>query len=435
MKNISVTLNALYRTNFGAFTLKLFEVAHGKPCDDNWHLWAMAYQLQRCTNGDVTRLMIAIGPRYLKSFMTSIAWPLWILGRDPTAKIICVSYSDVLAETFSKKRRDLMEDPRVQKIFPNLKIDKTKNTIKHTYTSKAGEIFTTSIGGTLTGFGCDYLIIDDPIKPKEAMSESERKTVNDWFHNTAYSRLNNKNTGRIVIISQRVHSDDLIGHLLELDEDEWTFLFIPAIESEWTSYPIGAKEWYDREPGEPLHAKRESLAILEGIKKSVGSYIFETQYQQNPAPPGGALFKKKWLRRYPNAVSSEKFDSIVDSWDTAAGTGPNNAYSCCTTWGIAGATKVRQPDPDLCRLIATARNWFDQLASGDAGSVKEIAECEEIFDTEITRILPLAFLAPSIIENILNGRQPETLTVKSLKRINPLPTDWNEQQKRLGFHQ
>tara|TARA_R110002167_G_scaffold201021_2_gene404452 strand:- start:310 stop:570 length:261 start_codon:yes stop_codon:yes gene_type:complete len=86
-------------------------------------------------------------------------------------------------------------------------------------------------------------------------------------------------------------------------------------------------------------------------------------------------------------------------------------------------------------LIATARNWFDQLASGDAGSVKEIAEREKVFDTEITRILPLAFLAPSIIENILNGRQPETLTVKSLKRINPLPTDWNEQRKRLGFHQ
>ena len=74
-------------------------------------------------------------------------------------------------------------------------------------------------------------------------------------------------------------------------------------------------------------------------------------------------------------------------------------------------------------------------ASGEAGSVKEIARCEKVFDTEITLVLPLAFLAPSIIENILNGRQPETLTVKSLKRINPLPTDWNEQQKRLGFHQ
>ncbi|MAL80426.1 MAG: hypothetical protein CMN55_15180 [Sneathiella sp.] len=102
---------------------------------------------------------------------------------------------------------------------------------------------------------------------------------------------------------------------------------------------------------------------------------------------------------------------------------------------IAGQSSGRRPDPDLCRLIAQARHWFDQLASGKAGSVKEIAEREKVFDTEITRVLPLAFLAPSIIEDILNGRQPETLNVKSLKRISPLPTDWNEQQKRLGFHQ
>ena len=102
---------------------------------------------------------------------------------------------------------------------------------------------------------------------------------------------------------------------------------------------------------------------------------------------------------------------------------------------IAGQSSGRQPDPDLCRLIAAARNWFDQLASGDARSVKEIAEKEKVFDTEITRILPLAFLAPTIIEDILTGRQPETLNVKSLKRISPLPTDWTEQRKRLGFHQ
>ncbi|MFC4272785.1 hypothetical protein GQF03_09945 [Sneathiella chungangensis] len=102
---------------------------------------------------------------------------------------------------------------------------------------------------------------------------------------------------------------------------------------------------------------------------------------------------------------------------------------------IAGHSRVRQPDPDLCRLIAQARHWFDQLASGEAGSVKEIAEREMVFDTEITRVLPLAFLAPAIIEDILNGRQPETLNVKSLKRTSSLPSDWNEQQKRLGFHQ
>ncbi|MCF8466000.1 MAG: hypothetical protein K9G33_01215 [Sneathiella sp.] len=103
---------------------------------------------------------------------------------------------------------------------------------------------------------------------------------------------------------------------------------------------------------------------------------------------------------------------------------------------IAGhADRHRKVDPDLCRLIAQARYWFDQLASGEAGSVREIAKREKVFDTEITRVLPLAFLAPSIIEDILTGRQPEMLNVKSLKRKSPLPTDWNEQRKRLGFHQ
>ncbi|MEX1036590.1 MAG: recombinase family protein [Sneathiella sp.] len=100
---------------------------------------------------------------------------------------------------------------------------------------------------------------------------------------------------------------------------------------------------------------------------------------------------------------------------------------------IAGNTRARQPDPDLCRLIASGRYWFDQLASGEVKSVKEIAEREKVFDTEITRILPLAFLAPEIIEDILAGRQPEGLTVMGLKRINPLPTDWQVQKKRLGY--
>ena len=100
---------------------------------------------------------------------------------------------------------------------------------------------------------------------------------------------------------------------------------------------------------------------------------------------------------------------------------------------IAGATKAHQPDPDLCQLIANARNWYDQLALGEARSVKEIAEREKAFDTEITRILPLAFLAPEIIEDILAGRQPEGLNVRRLSRLNPLPTDWREQKKRLGY--
>lgn len=100
---------------------------------------------------------------------------------------------------------------------------------------------------------------------------------------------------------------------------------------------------------------------------------------------------------------------------------------------IAGQTKYRQPDAELCRLIAKGRYWFDLLASGKVKSVKEIAIKEEIFDTEVTRVLPLAFLAPEIVKDILEGRQPESLTVKGLARLNPLPTDWQAQKKRLGY--
>ncbi|MFC4272782.1 phage terminase large subunit [Sneathiella chungangensis] len=336
MKNNIQAVNALYRTVFKGFCLKLFELFEGKKCLENWHIDCMAYYLECCVTRDTKRLMIAVGPRYLKSFCASIALPIWILGNDPTAKIICVSYSDGLAADFSAKRRKLLEDPFINKLFPKLKISKLKNTEKSIFMTEGGGIYTTSVGGTLTGFGCDYLIIDDPIKPNEAMSEAERKKVNDWYHHTAFSRLNNKNTGRIIIISQRVHCDDLIGHLREINEKEWCYLDIPAIETECTSYPIGDDECYEREPGEPLHAERESLEILEGIRKEAGIYDFEAQYQQNPAPPGGTLFKKKWLRLYTDVIYLEKFDSIVDSWDTAAGTGPNNAYSCCTSWGIRG---------------------------------------------------------------------------------------------------
>jgi site-specific DNA recombinase len=100
---------------------------------------------------------------------------------------------------------------------------------------------------------------------------------------------------------------------------------------------------------------------------------------------------------------------------------------------IVGDTKTRQPDADLCCLVAKARHWFEQLASGEVTTVKEIAVKEKVFDTEITRVLPLAFLAPEIVGDILAGRQPETLNVKRLTRINPLQTDWTDQKKRLGY--
>lgn len=334
MSKYDQTLLAICRTNFYPFCLKLFELLEGDECMPNWHIKAMAYELEKCAKGDQTRLMISVGPRYLKSFCTSIALPLWILIRDPSAKIVCVSYAGGLAIDFSVKRRQLLEHPFLKQLAPKLKINNKKNTEKSFATTKGGGIYVTSVGGTLTGFGGDFIILDDPGKPADMMSDAERHTVQSFYKNTVYQRLDDKKNGCIIIVAQRVHSDDLTGHLLEADPDIWDHLRIPAIETETTIYQIGENEFYKRPRGEPLHAERESLANLESTRVSVGSYNFLAQYQQDPTPEGGTLFKKDWFQRYPNASRTVEVDNVIDSWDTAAGTGPNNAYSCCTSWGL-----------------------------------------------------------------------------------------------------
>ena len=203
------------------------------------------------------------------------------------------------------------------------------------------------------------VIIDDPIKTGEAMSDAERNGVNDWYRNTAFSRLNNKETGVIIIVSQRVHHDDLIGRLLETEGDDWSVLEIPAIATEDDRFPIGDGEWYFRKEGEPIHAARESLETLEKIRAAVGSYVFSAQYQQNPVPPGGVLLKREWFGRYQEPPDLESFEMIVDSWDTASGIGSDSAYSACTTWGVGNkrlyllsCQRHRLEFPDLVRQIS-----------------------------------------------------------------------------------
>ncbi|THF90390.1 MAG: hypothetical protein E8G75_06025 [Sulfitobacter sp. SK025] len=163
------------------------------------------------------------------------------------------------------------------------------------------------------------------------------------------------------MVSQRVHHDDLIGHLLEIDPNGWTVVEIPAIAEEDRDYIIGEDEYYFRKAGEPLHAQLESLEILENIKTSVGSFVFQSQYQQNPMPPGGVLFKNDWFPRYKKTPFLKSFDRIVESWDTASSIGSDAAYSACTTWGERGNKRTllccqrhRLEFPDLLRVIQSS---------------------------------------------------------------------------------
>jgi hypothetical protein len=180
-------LRAVLRNDFYAFVQKVFEtVVPGALFSQNWSTQAVAYALQKVAMGETTRLIINIPPRNLKSICASVALPVFMLGHDPTKKVICVSYSDELATKFSNDCRAVMRDAWYQRLFPQTRIDKAKDTETEVRTTKRGYRLATSVGGTLTGRGGDIIIIDDPIKPQDAQSKPVREKTVQWYENTLF---------------------------------------------------------------------------------------------------------------------------------------------------------------------------------------------------------------------------------------------------------
>lgn len=330
-------LEAILRNDYLSFTRKVFHtLCPGQTFVPDWYLTAIAYQLERVRRGEVRRLVINLPPRSLKSIMVSVAFPAFLLGHDPTRRIICASYSSDLAGKLSNDFRAVLNSAWYRSLFPATRIGR-KDSESEVALTRRGFRLATSVGGTLTGRGGDILIIDDPLKPLDAVSESKRNAVNDWFANTLLSRLDSKIEGAIIIVMQRVHMDDLTGFLLR-QSDEWEVLALPAIAEGEEEIPIGPGRFHRRRLGEVLSSAREPLEILEEIKRQLGSDLFSAQYQQAPVPPGGAMVKRAWLKYYPSLPELKGWPFVIQSWDTATKGGPDNDWSVCTTWMLVNGT-------------------------------------------------------------------------------------------------
>jgi predicted phage terminase large subunit-like protein len=229
-----------------------------------------------------------------------------------------------------------MSSPWYQEIFPT-RIDPRKSAANNFYTVQGGARLAASVGSGMTGRGADLIVIDDPAKPDEMLSDVIREGVKQWFRSTVYSRLNNKASARIVVAMQRLHVDDLTGYLLRDGGEPWTLLKLAAkAETDETfTYrtPQGTKA-YHRKAGELLHPARESEATLEQIRAALGNYLYTAQYQQEPVLPDGNLINLRWFPRY--AEPPKTFDFVFQSWDTASKAGELNSFSVGTTWGVRG---------------------------------------------------------------------------------------------------
>jgi predicted phage terminase large subunit-like protein len=354
----------LCRQDFGAFLRKAWPwVSGGELLRWNWHLDALAYRLERIQQGETRRLLVNLPPRNAKSKTTSVAWVAWMLGIDPTLNFVCVSYSGELAGKMARDCRAIMESSWYREIFPGTVISKTRSAAWDFETTRGGGRLATSVGGTLTGRGGDIIILDDVIKPEDAYSDSVRDSTNEWFRSTLASRLNDKLTGAIICVMQRLHEYDLSGMLLE--SGGWDHLSLPAIATSDETIMLARGGVHRRYEGDVLHPDREPLSVLVELKAAMGSLAFAAQYQQEPMPAEGNVFRAAWLREYPPKMRSKQWGEIVQSWDTAIKTGINNDYSVCITARIVNKEahilhvwRGKVEFPELVRMaIALAQEW------------------------------------------------------------------------------
>lgn len=333
----------------------------------NWHIECVASKLESCRRGEATRLIINQPPRSLKSHCASVAFPAYLLGKDPTTQVLCVSYGQDLANKHALDCRAVMSSRWYEAVFPRTRLSPSRQAVDEFMTTQRGFRLSTSVGGVLTGRGADFIIVDDPLKPEEALSETQRNAVNEWYEHTLYSRLNDKKKGCIIIVMQRLHEDDLVGHVLE--QEPWEIVRLPAIAEEDETFeiptPYGVRR-FQRRAGEALHPDRESVDTLSRIRSTLGEYSFAGQYQQAPAPLGGGLVKAEWFRTYSTRETLPKFEMILQSWDTANKPTELSDYSVCTTWGVKEKRlyllqvfRKRLSYPDLKRAVREQAEAFN----------------------------------------------------------------------------
>jgi predicted phage terminase large subunit-like protein len=356
-------IRAGYRTvlerDFAAFAERAFYELHGRgDFAFNWHLEVVAARLAAVRAGRLRRLVVNLPPRHLKSLLASVAFPAWCLGRDPGLQLVCVSYAQDLADQQARECRALMSSAWYRGHFAT-RLSATKTAVQEFVTTAQGCRLAVSVGGALTGRGADIIVIDDPLKPEEALSRAQRQAVNDWYDHTLYSRLNDKRRGAIVLVMHRLHEDDLTAHVLA--QEAWEVVRLPALAEADEVHVVdtpSSPRLFLRRDGEALHPGREPLALLEHLRRTIGDYNFAGQYQQRPAPQGGGLVKRAWFRRYAAGDLPARFDRVVQSWDTASKATELSDYSVCTSWGILGkhlylleVLRRRMEYPELKRAV------------------------------------------------------------------------------------
>lgn len=294
------------RRSFYEFFKEMWGAIVAEEFHDNWHIKYLCDELQKLGERIIARepklydLVINVPPGTSKSTICSQMFPAWMWCRDPRLRFITGSYSSDLALEQADYTRTLITSEKYRLMFPDVELQKDKN-MKHNYRlSKRGQRFSTSTGGTITGIHAHCIIIDDPLNPKQAASESELKEANMWMDRTLSTRKVDKALTPTILIMQRLHEDDPSGHFLEKAKRKngasVKHICIPGSITETSRKNVNPPELIECYSKDGLmDARRMPHSVLDEMRVDLGSYGYAGQIDQKPAPDDGGVWKKKWF--------------------------------------------------------------------------------------------------------------------------------------------
>lgn len=387
---------------------------------DNWHIDAICEYLQALHDGEIKRLLVNIPPRMLKSIIFTIMYPTWDWIKYPHHKFIGLSYSDTLSKGHNIKKRDIVASHWYQKNWGDkIRLKDDMNTQKKFENTRGGVMYSSSVGGTVTGEGADTIMFDDPHNPKQAESDIQRSDAIEFFKGTVQSRLNDHKTGKIAVIMQRLHDQDISGYILS-NELGYEHLCLPMeFEQKTMIWLPKSKIELIKEAGELLQPDRFGKEEIENLKKTMGSYSYSGQYQQSPTPKTGGMFKKYWWNYWipkgmldkfpPVAVKNEKGEVIyktpvelpelteqAQSWDAAFKGNDDNDKVACGVWGKANADKfllhLINENMTFTQTVAAIKNTSEAYPVTQRKLIEEKANGAAIIDTlksKVTGIIPI----------------------------------------------
>ncbi|WP_438447423.1 phage terminase large subunit [Gorillibacterium sp. sgz5001074] len=346
--------------SLSTYTRRVWPIIDPADYMHNWHIDCISEYLEAVTAGQIKRLLINIPPRYMKSILGSVTWPTWMWTKRPEAKWIFASYAQSLSTKHSVDRRLILQSDWYRRNWGDRFYLLGDQNVKTEYqNNKNGVMVATSVGGTMTGKGADYIIVDDPHNPEEIDSDTIRASTIEWFRRTLPTRLNNKKTGAIVVIMQRLHENDLSGHIIE--QGGYEHLKLPGENHKQIiiHYPMSGRDKI-REAGELLWPEREGPEEIAAVKRALGSYNYGAQYDQDPTPSEGGMFKRTWWKFWaPEGMElppveirigsqvmyktaeplPKRFDQQLQSWDCTFKDSDGSDFVAGQVWGRKAADK------------------------------------------------------------------------------------------------